>query len=164
MMSTGLRTRAFPLLAALSMVVLPGCVGLSRHASALPAHGLILQGTSTTPCAGCDDLPYGELRIHLKPGRLATAADIERIQKGFDSVSGSMAIQVAFKSEAARKIQRATAERIGEPIAWVVDDEIVSVATVLAPFGEYVQITGLTAEECERYFTKMTGARVRSRR
>lgn len=118
----------------------------------------MLRGTSTTPCAGCDDLPYGELLMHLKPERLATAADIERIQTGFDSVSGSMAIQVAFKPEAVRNIQRATAERIGEPIAWVVDDEIVSVATVMAPISEYAQITGLTAEECERYFTRMTGA------
>lgn len=137
--------------------VLVGCGDTAPPPSIVPAPGLALHAISMDPCAGCRMLQDKGFDVYLKPMRLAASADIERIAKTVDS-SGQPAIRIRFKPEVSGRLLRATAEHINEPLAWVVDDTILTVANVNEPFGADMIFAGIGAAETERLYARMTGA------
>ena len=137
--------------------VLVGCAGKTPPKNAIPAPGLAMHATSLEPCAGCRLVQDRGFDVYLKPMRLAGSADIERIEKTVDEL-GMPAIRIQFKTEASGRLLRATAELIRQPLAWVIDDTILTVATVNEPFGADMIFTGVDAAEAERLYARMTGA------
>jgi preprotein translocase subunit SecD len=129
-----------------------------------PAPGFALRAVSGEPCVGCDTLPYNGFDAYLKPRRLATANDIERVETATDPSFGVPIVRIIFKPESAGKMLRVTTEQKGEALAWVVDDTVISIATIAEPFGREMKLSGIDAEESKRYFALMTGAEPAQRR
>lgn len=149
------RLAAFALVVALP-IALVGCADAPPPRNAAPAAGLALRVVSMEPCAGCRKSQHNGLDAYLKPMPMANSTDIERIETTVDYV-GLPAIRIQFKTEASARLLRATAEHIRQPLAWTVDDTILTVATVNEPFGADMILTGIDAAEADRLHARMTG-------
>lgn len=122
-----------------------------------PAPGLTLRALSMEPCTGCRALRDRGFDVYLKPMPFAASADIERVEKTVDS-TGMPAIHIRFKPEASGRLLRTTAEHVNEPLAWTVDDAILTVANISEPFGADMIFTGVDAAETDRLYARITGA------
>lgn len=88
--------------------------------------------------------PYGKVRIFVS-APFAVASDVRAIRA--NSGGGEPFIDFQFTSEAADRIETATSRNIGNPVAIVVGDQVLSVSRLSAPFSDSMRMSGLSAEE-----------------
>jgi hypothetical protein len=129
---------------------LAACAKPNDTVTGRPVPGVALRAVSGEPCVGCDTLPYNGMDAYLKPSRLATASDIEQIETITNPGLGMPIVRILFKPESEGKMLRVTTELQGQVLAWVVDDTVVSIATVAEPFGCEMQLSGIDAKESKR--------------
>ncbi len=94
--------------------------------------------------------------VQLLEPAFVTTADVAGIARSVDD-NGAPVLLVEMKPGSADRILEATAARVGKPVAFVVGDEVLTVATVAGPFGQRMQVSGLeSAADADRLFKKMT--------
>jgi preprotein translocase subunit SecD len=118
----------------------------------------------TTPSSTMEILPGraeasdGTVYYALAKQPAATGADLRSVQQALDEFNRP-AVEFTLRSEAARRFGEFTAHNINRVMATVVDDRVVSVATIVSRIDDRGQIVGLTREEMiEQVITLKSGA------
>jgi preprotein translocase subunit SecD len=89
---------------------------------------------------------------------VATGADLRSVQQAVDEFNRP-AVAFTLRPEPARRFGEFTEQHINRVIATVVDDRVVSVATIISRIEDRGQIVGLTREEMnEQLITLKSGA------
>lgn len=140
--------------------ILAGCADPEtlNVATRAAAPDLSLRSTLPEPCANCTDLIFEGRVLHLEPQPLVTAADIRRIRLRRDHASGISVLDIELEPQAGPELAKATAARIGTPIAWVKGQQILIVANVNAPFGSRSQLSGTDETQVRELYDQMTDA------
>lgn len=82
-------------------------------------------------------------RIQVREPSLISSADVVDVRSAMNDVSPSPGIQLRLDKAAGERLSAATAQLVGQQLAFSVDDRVLTVATVMAPLGESMQVTGL---------------------
>ena len=89
--------------------------------------------------------------VYLHQDVVVTNADIEASSVVPGDATTRFWIDVKMNSTGADKLQRATANHVGRPIAILIDGEVVAAPTVKSPIGAAAVISGdFTREDAER--------------
>lgn len=117
---------------------------------------------SPQPCLACEEVGYrdtgrqGNAPLYLQRRPLLTSADIRDVSLGRDSVTGEPTLRFIFKPEARERIQRVTADHVGELAAWVVNGKVIYAANIASPFSDAMQVSGMDEGEQIRLYEILT--------
>ncbi len=120
---------------------------------------------SPQPCLACEEVGYRDTRrrgtvpLYLQRRRLLTSADVRDVSLGRDSVAGQPTLRFIFKPEARERIQRVTADHVGELAAWVVNGKVIYAANIASPFSDAMQVSGMDEGEQIRLYEMLTGTK-----
>jgi len=93
--------------------------------------------------------PKGE-RLVLDSEVLVSETDIAAVGTKVDEFE-MCALQIFFTEQAGIRLHEATARRVGERVAFIVDDRVLVAAVVSSPVGNAVQVdTGYSCPEATR--------------
>jgi preprotein translocase subunit SecD len=116
-----------------------------------------LAETKPAPGLQAVSLPPAAETIYLHPEAIVSNADVASAM----AVAGTgslFSVQITFNSGGAEKIQRATANHVGRPVAILIDGKVVAAPVVRSPIRNEAQLTGeLTRAEAERIAGGMIG-------
>jgi hypothetical protein len=87
--------------------------------------------------------------IYVHPEIVLSNEDVARAEVSKDQ-NGRVAVSLQFTTEGARKIQAASADHIGRPVAILIDDVVIMAPVLTSALGDSAQITGMTRDEAER--------------
>jgi len=79
--------------------------------------------------------------IYLDALALVSAADVSSARV-VDAEGGRFAVDVTFQETASERLSRATAGRVGEPVAIVLDGRVVAAPVIRSPIGRSALLTG----------------------
>lgn len=117
-----------------------------RLAQTQPAEGL-----QEARIAGSADVLY----LHQEP--IVTNADIAQA-RAIALPDGRFDVAVTFNAAGAEKMRKATSGHLGQPLAILIDGDLVAAPTVRSPIDAEARITGgFTKAEAERLATGMIG-------
>ena len=95
--------------------------------------------------------------LHLVGQAIVTTADVLSVGQAVDG-DGVPALSLRFHPHSGARIRQATEAAVGRRVAVLVDDEVITVATIAGPFGDAMQISGLEDhDQANRLFARMTG-------
>ncbi|WP_422505759.1 SecDF P1 head subdomain-containing protein [Stenotrophomonas sp. GZD-301] len=94
--------------------------------------------------------------IHLVGPPVITASAIAGVRQEVGP-NGLATLYYTFTDAAEPRIQRASERLVGRMMVVSVDGDIISVAHVSAPFGKYMQTTGVEPDDAARLIERMTG-------
>lgn len=142
------------------LALLAGCMPPQTLAepSVPPKPGLEFRIASREPCLGCEEFrraPQATLYLQRRP--LMTSGDIAGITRTYDPISGSPALQFAFRPDAQQRIQTVTAQNVGKIGTWVKDGQIIFEAHIAGAFSESMQLTSVDRAERDRLYGRLTG-------
>jgi preprotein translocase subunit SecD len=123
-----------------------------------------LKVSGGAPMAGVDVLPGraegsgGTVYYLVATQPAVTGADLRSVQQALDEFNRP-AVAFTLRPEAARRFGEFTARHLNRVLATVVDDRVLSVATIISRIDDRGQIVGLTREEMiEQAITLKSGA------
>jgi preprotein translocase subunit SecD len=123
---------------------------LTAHGDPLPSGVEILPGRAE----GSDGTVY--YAVATQPA--ATGADLRSVQQSLDEFNRP-AVAFTLRPDAARRFGEFTTRNVNRAMATVVDDRVVSVATIISRIDDQGQIVGLTREDMiEQVITLKSGA------
>jgi hypothetical protein len=143
-----------------SIVVLASCAPQNLiEPSVPPKPGLEFRIASLEPCTACEAFQRAspQTKLYLQRRPLMTSADIAGITRAYDPISGSPALQFAFRPDAQERIRTVTAQHVGQIGTWVKDDQIIFEAHIAGPFSESMQLTSVERAERDRLYGLLTG-------
>jgi preprotein translocase subunit SecD len=143
------------------IVLLAGCMSpqTAGEPAATAKPGLEFRIASIEPCVSCEEIrrapPQATLYLQRRP--LMTSADIAGITRAYDPISGSPALQFAFRADAQERIHTVTAQNVGKIGTWVKDGRIIFEAHIVGAFSESMQLTSVGRAERDRLYGVLTG-------
>ncbi|MGA6149957.1 MULTISPECIES: SecDF P1 head subdomain-containing protein [Stenotrophomonas] len=149
----------------LGALVMSGCSqapssdGTFTRPGAPPRSGVRIEMREADTVAQAGSVPARTLDgtpIHLVGPPVITASAIASVRQEVGP-NGLATLYYTFTDAAEPRIQRASERLVGRVMAVSVDGDIVSVAHVSAPFGKYMQTTGLAPDDAARLVERMTG-------
>lgn len=97
-------------------------------------------------------------QIHVHGPSLISSAEIVDVRSVMNDASPSPAIQLRLDKAAGERLSAATTQLVGQQLAFSVDDRVLTVVTVMGPFGDSMQVTGLdTLQEAADMVRHITG-------
>ena len=139
-----------------------GSGACTKIADTPPTVDMAFRIGSPQRCLACEEVEYRDTRrwgtapLYLQRRQLLTSADIRDVSLGRDSATGQPTLRFTFKPEARERIQRVTADHVGELAAWVVDGEVIYAANIVSPFSDAMQVTGMDEGEQIRLYETLT--------
>ncbi|WP_368565284.1 hypothetical protein [Pseudoxanthomonas sp. UTMC 1351] len=143
-----------------SIVLLAGCAPQTLVEPPVPPKpGLEFRIASVEPCLGCEEFRRAppQTTLYLQRHPLMTSADIAGITRAYDPISGSPALQFAFRADAQQRIQTVTGQNVGKIGTWVKDGRIIFEAHIAGAFSESMQLTSVERAERDRLYGQLTG-------
>ena len=114
---------------------------LQAYGNALPSEMEILPGRSGDGVGAADAVYYVVRRTPAVTGN-----DLRNAQQSIDEFNRP-AVAFTLKQDAAARFGQFTEQNINRPMATVLDDRVMSVATIISRITDQGQITGLSREE-----------------
>lgn len=139
-------------LALIVVVALVGCGSDVREAASDPENGPILEMRLAhyEPATGLDRVEHGGEQLYVESDPVVTDADFETVQP--DIRADHVLLNTTLTSDAAFRLESATAEHIGKPMAIFWDSELISAPVVqdaIGRSGNATIVLDATAEEAE---------------
>ena len=78
-----------------------------------------------------------------------TSNDVESVHAGVDEVTGSPILNLTFKPEGAQRLTALTSANLDRELVYVLDEKVLIAATIRAPVGGEVQVTGLDSQQTQ---------------
>jgi len=89
--------------------------------------------------------------VYLHPEAIITNADIASSRLIAGTGPSDYGVSVEFKKEGAEKIQAATADRVGQHVAILIDGQLVAAPVIRTPISDSARVTGkFTRAQAER--------------
>jgi hypothetical protein len=116
-----------------------------------------LAETQPAPGLQAVSVPSRSETIYLHPEPILSNPDVASAM-AIAGTGSTFSVRVTFNSAGAEKMQRATANHVGKPIAILIDGKVVAAPTIRSAIRNEAQITGdLTRAEAERIAGGMVG-------
>jgi preprotein translocase subunit SecD len=116
---------------------------------------LAIRAAGTSPVAGWQQMasPDPDRILWVAPTNELTSVDIERAESGKGS-DGSLTLTVVFTDDGAKKMAALSANRLGQPIAFLVDGKLIWAPVIRARIEREAVLSGgpggLTPDEVQR--------------
>ena len=139
-----------------------GSTACAKIADTPPTVDMAFRIGSPQPCLACEEIGYrdthrwGTAPLYLQRRPLLTSRDIQDVSRDKDPVSGQPTLRFTFHPEARARIQRATADHVGELAAWVVNGKVIYAANIASPFSDAMQVSGMDEGEQIRLYEILT--------
>ncbi len=116
-----------------------------------------IRDASHSPVEGFSESTYEpgteKRKVYIDSEVLVSSKDVEDAfnQKAGDAYS----VFLTFTDEGSKKLKELTEKRINKELAFVIDGEILSVFTVMAPISKNAQLTTFSKDEAEELTKKI---------
>jgi hypothetical protein len=116
-----------------------------------------LAETQPGPGLQAVSMPSPPETIYLHPDAIVSNPDVASAM-AVAGTGSTFVVQITFNSAGAEKIQRATTNHTGKPVAILIDGKVVAAPVVRSPIRSEARLTGnLTRAEAERIAGGMAG-------
>jgi len=89
--------------------------------------------------------------VYLHPESIITNGDIASARLMAGTGPSDYGVSVEFKKEGAERIQAATADRVGQHVAILIDGQVVAAPVIRTPISDSARVTGkFTRAQAER--------------
>lgn len=135
------------------IVELPGVTDVNQAINLIgnTAELSFWEDAPSTPSAQVSGVPDGLGSLFKIPAKTSlSGGDLEKATVGYDNTSGQPEVGLQFNGEGARKFEEITKRNVGQPLAIVLDNQVIQTPRVnQAISGGSARITGMTLDQAK---------------
>jgi len=118
---------------------------------------LEIRDASHSPINGYTEATYDagkeKRKVYLDSAVLLSSKDLA---DAFAQETGATySVSLTFTDESSIQLRKLTEKRINKEIAFIIDGEVLSVVTIMAPIGKNAQLTSFSKSEAEKLAKKI---------
>ncbi len=136
-------------------LALIGCRPAPPVTSGRPVAGIACRVEAHLPCDECASIRVGGELLRVESRPLFASGDILEISRAPDLLTGERTLVIRFTENRGRRLGYMTSRFIGRRVVLMVDRRVISSSTLRSPFGENMQITGLSNAEIDGHFAQL---------